>query len=139
MKHQTNSLEETQKIAAEIAQQFKYGGVIALSGPLGAGKTTFTQGFAKSLGINNKLLSPTFVLIRSYPIPGNDRGQLFHIDLYRLEVQAQIEAIGLSEILDNPNNIVLIEWADKLDKLPENTVRINITPTGESSREIIIE
>lgn len=138
MTHQTNSAEETQKIASQIAQQVKDGGVIALSGPLGAGKTTFTQGFALALGIKGKLISPTFVLLRNYPIPGNSEGQLFHIDLYRLENNHQIESIGLPDILSNPKNIVLIEWADKLDKLPENTTQVRIRVTGDHSREIEI-
>ncbi|OGE35147.1 tRNA (adenosine(37)-N6)-threonylcarbamoyltransferase complex ATPase subunit type 1 TsaE [Candidatus Daviesbacteria bacterium RIFCSPLOWO2_02_FULL_40_8] len=135
-KYQTNSATETQKIAADLASCCKNGGIIALSGPLGSGKTTFIQGFAKTLGITQNLISPTFILIRSYPIPENNQGQLFHIDLYRLENKSQIETIGLSDILDNPYNITLIEWAERLDKLPENTIKINIAPKGENSREI---
>ena len=137
-KYQTNSAAETQKMAADTANKYKNGGIIALSGPLGAGKTTFAQGFARSLGITQNLISPTFILIKNYLIPGNEKGQLFHIDLYRLEKKPQIDAIGLSDILNNANNIVIIEWAERLNKLPDNTMQVNIIPTGESSREIEI-
>ena len=140
MKIITNSPEETQNFASEFAKNFTSKGVvIALSGDLGAGKTTFTQGFAKGLGIYEKIISPTFVLIRQHPIPFSS-GTFFHIDLYRLEGKINLEELGLIDIFQNRENIVLIEWAEKIkEDLPENITNINIEKLSESQREIIIE
>lgn len=120
MVYRSSSPEETQKIAEKTAQEFKNkGGVIALSGDLGAGKTTFVQGFAKGLGIEEKIISPTFVLIRQHKIPGTAR-VLFHVDLYRLEGEINLKEIGLEEVIQEKDNIVLIEWAEKASNQPLN-------------------
>src|SRR3989344_7161880 len=132
MIYQTNSPGETQKIAKELAQKYKDGGIFALSGPLGAGKTTFIQGFAQGLGITERLLSPTFVIMKQHEIPGNKEGRLYHIDLYRLDEITEIDSLGLTEIFSNPKNIVFIEWAEKLGKLlTQQAIRIDIKITSE--------
>lgn len=135
----TSTPLQTQKLAASLAKKFKgQGGIIALIGSLGAGKTTFAQGFAKGLGIEDKIISPTFVLIRQHPIPKTDN-QLFHIDLYRLDKALDLKEIGLSEILKPSVNIVLIEWAEKIiDKLPKNTTVITFKKISENERNIQI-
>lgn len=133
----TNSAQETQQIAAKLAKRYRLGGVFTLSGPLGAGKTTFVQGLAKALGIKEKLLSPTFILMRQYSIPGNREGRLFHLDLYRLNNTVQIKELGIEEIFSNPNNIVVIEWAEKLAGLmPKNTIKVNFKNLGKKMRQI---
>lgn len=131
------SIEDTYQIAANIAEKFKdKGGVIALSGELGAGKTTFTQGFAKALGVEDKIISPTFVLIRQHSIP-NQKRILFHIDLYRLEDDISLKESGIADTFLDPGNIVLIEWAEKAkNQLPKDTLWIHISKNGE---ERIIE
>lgn len=135
----TNSTFETQKFAEELAHQFKQGGTIALTGDLGAGKTTFVQGFAKGLGIEDKIISPTFVLIREHQIP-NSTGVFYHLDLYRLEEPIDITSIGLKDLFSNPKNIILIEWADKLgENSPKGITKINIEKINENSRRITIE
>lgn len=135
MKYKSSSAIETQAIAAKIAKQFKSGGVIALLGELGAGKTTFTQGFAKALGIRDKIISPTFILIRQHPLP-NSKMVLYHVDLYRLE-SVNPKDIGLEEIISNPQNIILIEWAEKIaNKLPINSTKILFRKISENQREI---
>jgi tRNA threonylcarbamoyladenosine biosynthesis protein TsaE len=140
MTYTTNSAEETQQIAGNLADKYRDGGIIALIGPLGAGKTTFTQGFAQGLGIKDKIISPTFVLMRQYDIPGNPKGKLFHIDLYRLDNITQIEDLGISEILSNPKNIVLIEWAEKLGNLlPQQAIKIELKQLSENSRQIEVK
>lgn len=132
----SKSSVQTQKFAQELAQKYKSGGIIALIGDLGAGKTTFSQGFAKGLGINEKIISPTFVLIRQYPL-SNSRSIFYHLDLYRLE--SDFELLGLGEILSNPSNIALIEWAEKLgDLLPKNATKIYIDKLDGDSRRISI-
>lgn len=123
----STSAEETRKIAQKLGKEIKTG-VIALTGELGAGKTTFVQGFAKGLGIKEKIISPTFVLIRQHQIPKTKK-TLYHIDLYRLE---DFSELGLKEIIDNPNNIILIEWAEKAENIfPKNTLTINIKKEGD--------
>lgn len=135
----TKSVSETQEIAKKLAKKFQGGAIIALTGPLGAGKTTFAQGFAEGLEIKQRLLSPTFVLMREYEIPGNKSGKLFHIDLYRLENIQSMESLGLSEIFANPKNIILIEWAEKLEKkLPQETIYISFDRISDKTRKIQI-
>lgn len=129
----TNSEKETKNLASKLAK--KIHGVIALSGELGAGKTTFVQGFAAGLGIKDKIISPTFVLIRQHKIPKSKR-TLYHIDLYRIE--NDFSQLGLKEILENTDNIVVIEWAEKLKNLLKGTIRIVIQKQREDERLITL-
>ncbi len=135
----SDSEKKTKDIAGKIAGQSAGGKIIALEGPLGAGKTTFAQGFAQALGIKEPLQSPTFILMRQYKIPGNEEGKLFHIDPYRLEDRAQAQSLGLDEIFANPRNIVLIEWADKLrEELPKHHIRVQMKILSPEKREITV-
>lgn len=133
----TSKPQETKKAARKLALNLKGRKVIALIGDLGSGKTTFVQGLAKGLGIKQRVLSPTFILIKSYPL---EKGRVFyHIDLYRFGKAKELEGLGLEEILENPNSVVAIEWAEKLEKLlPTNTVKINLEHLGKERRKIII-
>ncbi|TSC88598.1 MAG: UPF0079 ATP-binding protein [Microgenomates group bacterium Gr01-1014_7] len=135
-KYITRSETETKKLAERFAQKFS-GRVITLTGELGAGKTTFVQGFARGLGIKEKIISPTFVLIRQHKIPNSSKA-LFHIDLYRLDDISHIDNLGLKEILENPDNIVIIEWPEKIKKfLPKNPTWITFETSKDNKREII--
>lgn len=134
----TTSANETKKVATNLAKKFLNGGVIALIGEMGAGKTTFVQGFAKGLGIKDKIISPTFVLMRQHQVPNSDL-VLYHIDLYRLEGKINIEELGISDLFDDAKAIVLIEWAEKIkDLLPIDTTQIKITSLDKTSRQIMI-
>mgnify|MGYP001574193795 CR=1 FL=1 len=143
---ESHSPKDTKKFAKGIGQKFLAGQshhnkarLIALIGDLGSGKTTFTQGFAEGLGIKDKIISPTFILIRQHPIP-NSKKTLFHIDLYRLEKDFNLNELGLSEIFDKKGNLVLIEWADKISNLaPKETIRVNIKKISQNTREISIK
>lgn len=131
----SKSAVETKAIAAKLAKG-KSLGVIALSGELGSGKTTFVQGFAKALGIKEKIISPTFVLMRRHQIPKKEK-VLFHIDLYRLEEEEEFKNLGLEELLNDSNNVILIEWAERIEKyLPNKTIKIFMKKTGDNSRLI---
>jgi len=108
----TNSAKETQaaakKIMKKLASQPRRGAlVLALSGELGAGKTTFIQGLAPALGIKEKVLSPTFVIMKHFK-------NLYHIDCYRLSGAKDLKGLDFEKIIKNPKNIVVIEWAEKI-------------------------
>src|SRR3989344_9469073 len=130
MQYITNSEKETKELAKKIAQNRK-NNIIALTGPLGAGKTIFVQGFAQGLGIKDKIISPTFVLVRQHGNLPAGRQVFYHVDLYRVD---DFKDLGLEEILSNKNNIVLIEWAEKLKTLPKGTIKISIQIQGPCTR-----
>lgn len=138
MKYISKSLSQTTKIAKELAKKYtNRGGIITLQGPLGAGKTTFTQSFAKSLGVVDRITSPTFIISRQYPIP-NSPYTLHHLDLYRLDSSTDLHSLSLDELVSDPNNLILIEWPEKLaQKLPKTT-QINFNLINTYTREITI-
>lgn len=133
----TKAAEETKEFARELAAQFINGGILALSGDLGAGKTTFAQGFAQGLGIKDRIVSPTFLIIRQYPIPGQNNF-FYHIDLYRME-NINLKDSGLEEIISDPTNVVLIEWAEKIaDHLPKYIQNLKLSKQSDDSHQIEI-
>ena len=119
--------------------------VVALLGELGAGKTTFTQGFAEALGIKDRIASPTFVLMKIYQIHkksrrevGAEKRQLVHIDCYRIEKLAELRHLELEKSMADRNIIMLIEWADRIwDSLPQDSIVITMEH-GSSATERII-
>ena len=115
---------------------------MALEGELGAGKTTFLQGLARGLGITEKILSPTFVIMRNFRIPGepNGFGKFYHIDCYRIRKPKEILDLGLKEIISSPKNIVAIEWADRIKRaLPRNSITVKFAFVDKKTRKIAIE
>ncbi|MBI2426696.1 MAG: tRNA (adenosine(37)-N6)-threonylcarbamoyltransferase complex ATPase subunit type 1 TsaE [Candidatus Kerfeldbacteria bacterium] len=123
----TQSAKETQKLAAKLAQNCRGGEVFCLSGELGAGKTTFVQGFAKALGIAAAITSPTFVLEKIYPIRTHSTvTRLVHVDAYRIGTDAT-PPLDLTDHLNDPHTIVLIEWPDHLSSLLQNVEYNNVT------------
>lgn len=114
----TKSTEETKKWAGNYAQTLQGGEVIGLIGDLGAGKTTFSQGLASGLGVKQNVNSPTYVIMKIYPIDNASSKikNLVHIDAYRLESEADLETIGALEYFGRKDTIVLIEWANKIKK-----------------------
>lgn len=132
----TRSPEETIQIAEKIGSMLKAGDMIAYKGGLGAGKTTFTRGLAKGLGIGDCVSSPTFALVNEYR--GNNI-TLYHFDMYRIMTEDGLESTGF---FDYPfeENIAVIEWSENISEfLPENTIYITINTISEDNREIIIE
>jgi tRNA threonylcarbamoyladenosine biosynthesis protein TsaE len=131
----TKSFKETQKLARDFAKVLKKGDIVCLYGDLGSGKTTFTQGLAEGLEIKNRIISPTFVIVRSYV---QRVLNFYHIDLYRIESEKSLKSLGIEEILYNKNNIVVIEWAEKLKKyLPQERIDIEIFYKKDNTRKII--
>ena len=122
MKFITKNEKETTALAKKIAAGLKGGEVLALVGQLGAGKTTFTQGLAKALGVKSKVASPTFVVLKIYKTKHQAIKRLVHIDAYRLGSESALSAIGWDDFHD-PGSVVVIEWADKAVKLlPRQTI-----------------
>jgi tRNA threonylcarbamoyladenosine biosynthesis protein TsaE len=110
--------------------------IITLHGDLGAGKTTFTQGFARALGIKRRLISPTFVIMRRYPIPARRKFKnLYHIDAYRLKNPDGLETLGLAAIFSDPAAIVLIEWPENIKKLLKSRTKETIRLTFEYGKK----
>jgi tRNA threonylcarbamoyladenosine biosynthesis protein TsaE len=101
---------ETQAVASAVARTLLPGDVLLLDGDLGAGKTTFTQGLARAMGVAETVTSPTFSLMRSYPTAFGV--ELLHVDVYRLDTLADIVALGLPEILED-GAVAVIEWGEK--------------------------
>lgn len=111
--------------------------VVGLSGELGAGKTAFTQLFARVLGITNVLPSPTYVFMSRYPLVHPVFTHLVHIDAYRLEKPEDAHTIGWQEIMSEPQNLVIVEWPEKLgDLFPKDARKIFFTVTGPDTRDL---
>ena len=127
----TKNKFETMSLGAKIASVLDVGFVLLLTGDLGAGKTTFTQGVANGLGINERVISPTFNILKCY---FNKRLNLYHIDAYRLEENKN--DIGLEEFIEG-DGVCLIEWPSFVQHLlPEDTISIKISNLGEDERKI---
>ncbi len=157
------NLKDTQKLAQKVTKEIVtkgYPSVVALYGDLGAGKTTFVQFLAKALGIKEKILSPTFVIIKIFDLDAriysdplrqssSEASQtrthadkfkrLVHVDAYRLKSAKDLLALGLRDILRDPENITIIEWPEKIERyLPKNTKRIYFETVGITQRKITI-
>lgn len=114
--------------------------ILALRGDLGAGKTTFTQTLARELGVHEAVQSPTYVLMKSYPINFNGFTKLVHIDAYRLEKPEEFAALQPDTFLNDPANLVVIEWPERVEGiLPTPNLLLNFTHTdSEDERHIEI-
>ena len=107
-------------------------------GDLGSGKTTFTKGLAKALKIDDHITSPTFVLMKQYDLK-DFGGKLSHIDCYRMQSSKDAEGIGVLELFQKNEGIVVLEWADKIDEiLPDRTVKIQFKSNDET-KEISVK
>lgn len=154
MKFITKSLLETQGVAEKLIKKLKPGNILALKGNLGSGKTCFVQGLAKALGIKKIITSPTFVLLKIYPVKylqskfngvnsikcKNKIKKLYHFDLYRIGSGKELLALGFKEILEKKDGIIAIEWAERAQKiLPAKRININFKFVDENTRIIRIK
>ena len=125
--------EETMAIAEGYAKTLRGGDVVLLDGDMGAGKTVFTKGLAKGLGIEEEVTSPTYAYMNDYD------GRLFHYDCYRIESVEQAERLGLADYFDM-GGICIIEWAQNIAPLlPQKVKRVSIKKLSENEREITCE
>jgi tRNA threonylcarbamoyladenosine biosynthesis protein TsaE len=135
MKKVSKSIKETKQIAKTLLEEIvinnkgKQGAlVVGLVGNLGAGKTTFLQAVAKHLGIKNKVSSPTFVIMKKYPLKNKKHNFLFHLDAYRLKNEKELLHLGWEEIIKDGKNLVFIEWPENVSKvMPKHSKYIHIS------------
>ena len=134
----TTSEVETEKIGEELAKKLSIPSVILLEGNLGAGKTVFARGFARGLGITEPLSSPTYTIVQEYEIP-NNKGRLYHLDLYRISGVNAALGFGIDEFLCDKRAICLVEWPERIETmLPDSAIKITIEHQNETSRKITI-
>ncbi len=133
----TSSPEETIALGRELAMLLTPPKLVLLRGDLGAGKTTLVKGIAQAFeaASEDDVTSPTFTLIHEYRGPS---ATLYHIDLYRVDTQRELETLGLDDLMGE-NNILLIEWGEKFPRFQrERDVEIAIERTGESQRRLVV-
>jgi len=128
----TFSPEETERLGFELGMSINEPVVIALRGDLGVGKTVFARGIAKGLGVDERISSPSFVIMKNY----KGRLPVYHIDLYRV---FSPEDVPFIEDIMNSGGVVIIEWAERiLDVLPEKRIDVRIEIAGENRRQVWI-
>ncbi len=135
MEYKSKNVKDTLAFAALLAKEIPYGSILLLNGDLGAGKTTFVQGFGKALGIKTPITSPTFTIMKKYPISANH--ELVHVDAYRLENSVFMEL----EDEITPNNIVIIEWSKFLlnQDLLKEFLSIDLVYVSKNQRKLTIK
>ncbi|MBU2634853.1 tRNA (adenosine(37)-N6)-threonylcarbamoyltransferase complex ATPase subunit type 1 TsaE [Patescibacteria group bacterium] len=145
----TSSFVQTKKLGEKFAKEIlkkrvkKRAFVIGLEGKLGAGKTCFLQGFAKGLRIKEKILSPTFVIMKRFQFNNltiKQFNNFYHIDCYRIERPKELLDLSFREITSSPKNIVAVEWADKIKRImPKHTFWIKFKFINEKKRKITLK
>ena len=139
MKVVSHSEKETQKLAVNFAKTLKGGETIGLIGDLGAGKTAFVKGLAKGLGIKKAITSPTFVVMKIYPVKHPTIKHLVHVDAYRVKTARSLTVIGLEDYIKSNDSVVVIEWADLVNEiLPKKKILIKFNHIKEKIRNINI-
>lgn len=135
----TTSPLQTKKLGQTLAKNLlkksssKRTLVFGLVGDLGGGKTTFLQGFVKGLGIKQRILSPTFIIIRRIK-------NFYHVDCYRIQKPKELLSLGFQEIINKPGNVVAVEWADKVKSiLPKNTIWLSFSFVDKNKRKIVLK
>lgn len=131
----TTSPEETEALAFRLAQKLPAGCIIAYEGDLGAGKTAFTRGLARGLGISEPVTSPTYTIVNEYL---SGRLPLFHFDMYRLRSADDLFDIGWEDYLER-GGICAVEWSENVAEAMAGAITVRIEKTGEDSRRITIE
>ncbi len=151
----THSAQETQKLGQAFGNNLietrlrqGYSGksreasatIIALYGELGSGKTTFVQGLAKSLGLPDRIVSPTFIISKKYTMINLPWDNFYHIDCYRLDQTADLTDLGFSDIFADTQVVAVVEWAEKIEHLlPAETIRIYFKQIDDRKRKITIK
>ncbi len=136
--HPSETKEAGKELALKILSSPGKGRILVLRGGLGAGKTTFLQGFARGLNIKRRILSPTFVIFNRFKLKSPHFKNFYHFDCYRIENFKEVEALGFKEIVSDSKNIVAVEWPEKIKKiLPERVIELEFKILKDDKRKII--
>ena len=135
MRFVTHDPEATEALGTQLAMQLHPGDVIAFFGDLGAGKTAFTRGLARGLGIEEPVTSPTYTIVNEYL---SGKMPLFHFDMYRLESSDELFDIGWEDYLAR-GGICAVEWSENVEDALADSIRICIRRISDQEREIVIE
>lgn len=139
MQYLTHSHEETYKLGRTIARTLQGGEVVCLTGELGAGKTVFTAGVISYFAPKARVLSPTFIIVRHYNIQNHKVGHIYHADLYRIAGVDKGLYQEIEEFVNQPDSIVIIEWAEKLGRfLPPARREMKFAVQDDSARMITV-
>jgi tRNA threonylcarbamoyladenosine biosynthesis protein TsaE len=130
----THSVEETRALAEDLGRiLLRPGDLVVLAGELGAGKTVFAQGVARGLGVTERVVSPSFTIVREY----EGRVPFAHIDVYRIDRLQELHDLGFDELLDD--RVTLVEWGDAAGPLlPADRLEVRLVPAGDEEREISV-
>ena len=138
--HLIATLADWDPFISELLSSIKPGTIIALSGPLGAGKTTFVQSLARALGVTTTPTSPTFSLVRSYPVKQHPLiKKLIHVDAYRIEDEKDVMTLGLEELLAEKGSLMCLEWPEKVEvwlQYQASVIHLTIAPAADGSRTV---
>ncbi len=135
----SHSPDQTRAIGAHLGKVVQRGSLLLLSGDIGAGKTTFVQGLARPLQTGDQIQSPTFTIVAEHAGTGADGKplRLYHIDLYRIEGDSDLDSIGLDEYLSDPNGVTVIEWPERgRDWMPKEYLLIDLQTVSDSKRNL---
>ena len=131
----SHSPDETIAFAEKVGSLLKGGDIIAYKGGMGAGKTTFTRGLCKGLGLPDEVTSPTFALVNEYR---GDEITLYHFDMYRISGEGDLETTGFYDYI-SPESVIAVEWSENIeDCLPKDIITIEIETTDENERKITV-
>jgi tRNA threonylcarbamoyl adenosine modification protein YjeE len=143
MKKQIHGVDDMYAHAATILAQLEpqaQAVIVTLSGDLGSGKTTFAQGVARALGVSEHVTSPTFVLEKIYDLNDQPFERLVHIDAYRLEGPNELAQLGFDALAEDPKNIILIEWPERVaEAIPSHAQIVRCEFVNENTREVAFE
>lgn len=132
----SHSAEQTRRLGWRLGRLVEPGDIVLLRGPLGAGKTQFAQGIARGLGVEQVVRSPTYTLVSVYD---GDRMRLYHVDLYRVEGDADIATVGVEEYVAYEDGVVVVEWPDRAREwLPAEALTVELQHVDETKRRMII-
>ena len=135
MQYFTNSAEETERLGQRLGETLRGGEVVAYLGELGAGKTAFTRGLARGLGISMRVTSPTYTIVNEYT---GGRLPLFHFDMYRLGSEDELFDIGWEDYLAR-GGVCAVEWSENVSGAMEDAITVRIEKTSDEGRKITIE
>ncbi len=135
----SRSPDQTLRVGARLGRHLNGGDILALEGDLGSGKTVFAQGIGMGWGASSRLVSPTYVLVRRHR-RHQDALELYHVDLYRLTTAAEVEMLGLEEVIGAPETVSLVEWPERhMGLFPQDRLWVHLRILDEYRRSLVFQ